>query len=237
MRILLFKDLGTVDYQSTLALQEKLVAQRQAGQVADLLLTVEHPHVFTLGRAGKEQHLLDRREVPFVRTSRGGDITYHGPGQMVAYPIIDLRSTLRKAVHGYLRQIEEATIATLKKFRIRARRSPPWTGIWIENRKIASIGITVRKGVTFHGLALNVSPDLNYFKRIIPCGLSWAEVTSIEKELGRTIPLSEVKDEWVRNFVDRLGYTELKTLCPEDIQIGSRSNSPAVPITFASSEF
>jgi lipoate-protein ligase B len=237
MRTLLFKDLGTVDYQSALALQEKLVERRQAGQVADLLLLLEHSHVFTLGRAGKEQHLLHQGSVPFVRTTRGGDITYHGPGQMVAYPIMDLRSTLRRAVHAYLQQLEEVTVTTLEKFAIRAHRSPPWTGIWIGNRKIASIGITVRKGVTFHGLALNVSPELDYFKRIIPCGLSWAEVTSMEKELGKIIPLSDVKDEWTRNFVDRLGYTELKTLCPEDIQIGSRSNSPAVPITFASNAF
>jgi lipoyl(octanoyl) transferase len=205
--------------------------------VADVLLTVEHPHVFTIGRGGKEQHLLDRGKIPFVRANRGGDITYHGPGQMVIYPIVDLRSTLRKAVHVYLRQLEEITVKTLERFDIIARRFPPWTGVWIDDRKIASIGVRVRRGVTFHGLALNVAPDLSYFDRMIPCGLSWAQVTSMKKELRKKIALTDVKAEWVRNFVARLGYTEVKELCPENIQTGSKSNSPAVPITSASNEF
>jgi lipoate-protein ligase B len=237
MRTLLFKDLGTIDYLSALALQEKLLERRQAGELTDILLVLEHPHVFTLGRAGKEQHLLNPGAIPFYRTSRGGDMTYHGPGQIIVYPIIDLRSRLRKAVHGYLRRLEQVTMRTLQRFGIPARRMPPWSGIWIEKRKIASIGIAVRRRVSYHGLALNVSTNLSYFSRIVPCGLAWAQTTSMEKELGEQISLGEVKEEWVRNFVTQFGYQKLEELCPEDIQIGSKSKLPVVPTISASSGF
>ncbi|HWP60041.1 MAG TPA: lipoyl(octanoyl) transferase LipB [Candidatus Acidoferrales bacterium] len=231
MRALLLHDLGVADYGHVLELQERLVEMRQRGDVSDLVLLVEHPHVFTIGRGGNERHLLDQGDIPLFRVTRGGDITYHGPGQMVAYPIIDLRSHLRKAVHRYLRELEESTIATLSDFGMSARRMPPWTGLWIENRKIASIGIRVRKGVTFHGLALNVSTDLAYFERIVPCGLSWAEMTSMEKELGRRVPFSDVKERWARAFAERLGYSELKPLCQEGIPIGLKSDSRVAPTT------
>ena len=237
MRTLLFRDLGTIDYLSALALQEKLLERRQAGELGDVLLMLEHPHVFTSGRGGKEQHLLSPGAIPCYRTSRGGDMTYHGPGQIVVYPVIDLRSRLRKAVHVYLRGLEEVTITTLQHFGISARRTPPWSGIWIENRKIASVGIAVRRQVSYHGLALNVSTNLSYFNRIVPCGLAWAQMTSMEKELGKQVSLREVKDAWVHNFVTRFGYQKLEGLCPEDIQIGSKSNPPAVPTISASSGF
>ncbi|MBI4490805.1 MAG: lipoyl(octanoyl) transferase LipB [Deltaproteobacteria bacterium] len=237
MRTLLFRDLGQIDYLSALSLQERLVEIKQREGLPDILLLVEHPHVFTIGRGGKDSNLLCPGEVPVYRASRGGDATYHGPGQMVVYPLLDLRSRLRKDVHRYLRLLEMVLIRTLNGFGLDAERNPPWTGVWIEKRKIASIGVAVRKGITYHGLALNVSTDLTYFNRIIPCGLAWAEMTSIQKEVGREVPLEQVKEEFLRHFLQKFHYAELIELCCEDIQIGSRSGLQAAPTTSASSGF
>src|SRR5215470_12331160 len=181
---LIYQDLGSKDYLTALSLQEQLILSKQQELSPDILLFVEHPHVYTLGRGGKEANVLTPQEVPVYRTGRGGDVTYHGPGQLVVYPIIDLRSKLRKDVHRYVRNLEWSAIRTLKDFDLDAARRPPYTGIWIGDRKIAAIGVAVRRCITFHGLALNVNTDLSYFKRIIPCGLPWAGVTSMEKELG-----------------------------------------------------
>jgi lipoyl(octanoyl) transferase len=237
MGALIYKDLGTLDYPTALALQEGLVETKHRENLPDLLLFVEHPHVITLGRGGKEANVVDAAEVPVVRSSRGGDVTYHGPGQMVVYPIIDLKSKLRKDVHRYLRYLEAAAIRTLDAFGIVAERKPPWTGIWIGNRKIAAIGVAVRRGITYHGLALNVSADLHQFRRIVPCGLDWSDVTSMEKELGQTVSLEEVKKVFLRRFASRFGYAELKELCHEDIPTGLRSSLPAAPIISGSSGF
>ncbi|HEX2387122.1 MAG TPA: lipoyl(octanoyl) transferase LipB, partial [Candidatus Binatia bacterium] len=179
MTALLYKDLGVLDYNAALAVQENLVEQKQKADLPDILLLVEHPHVITLGRGGKESNVVDAAEVAVIRSSRGGDVTYHGPGQLVAYPIVDLKSKLRKDVHRYLRWLEATAIRTLADFGIAAERRPPCTGIWIGKKKIAAIGVAVRRGITYHGLALNVSTDLSYFRRIVPCGLAWSEVTSI----------------------------------------------------------
>lgn len=237
MPTLLIQDLGQLDYLTALSLQQRLLEQKQGGQLPDILLLVEHPHVFTIGRGGKEKNLLDRGEVPFYRTSRGGDITYHGPGQLVAYPLLDLRSKLRRDVHVYLRNLERSLIQTLKVFGISASRIPPWTGIWIDNRKIAAIGIAVRRGITYHGLALNVNSDLSYYNRIIPCGLPWAEVTSMRQELGSEIVLASVKEAFIDSFAKRFKYTDLEDQCHEDIPTGLRSEPQAVPTTYASSGF
>lgn len=233
MPTLLYKDLGRLEYLTALSLQQGLLEEKQAGPYMDMLLLVEHPHVFTTGRAGKERNLLDRGDVPFHITTRGGDITYHGPGQMIAYPLLDLTSTLRRDVHVYLRNLERVLIQTVSLFGISAKRVPPWTGVWIENRKIAAIGIAVRKGITYHGLALNVNPDLSYFNRIIPCGLPWALVTSMERELGREIDPRQVQDAFIDCFAKRFRYTELEELCLEDIPTGLKSEPQAAPITFA----
>ncbi|MFQ5902867.1 MAG: lipoyl(octanoyl) transferase LipB [Candidatus Binatia bacterium] len=237
MTTLLYKDLGQMDYLTALSLQERLVEIKRKEKLPDILLFVEHPHVFTIGRSGEESNLLCPREVPVYRTSRGGDATYHGPGQMVAYPLLDLRSTLRRDVHRYLRHLEMTSIRTLSGFGLRGERNPPWTGVWIGRRKIVSIGVAVRRRITCHGLALNVNTDLTYFSRIIPCGLSWAEVTSIQKELGKEFPMERVKEEFLHHFVQKFRYAESKELCHEDIPIGSRSEPPAVPTTSASSGF
>ena len=237
MGTLLFKELGEMEYPAALSLQERLVGLKQKEKLADIVLLVEHPHVFTIGRSGKDSSLLRPGEVPVYRASRGGDATYHGPGQLVVYPLLDLRSTLRRDVHRYLRQIERIVIHTLGGFGLRAERMPPWTGVWLEKRKIVSIGVAVKRGITYHGLALNVKTDLSYFQRIIPCGLKWAEVTSMEKELGREIPMAQVRERFLSHFVKEFGYAELTELCHEDIQIGSRSRPPVVPTTSASNGF
>ena len=204
---LIYRNLDQIDYLAALALQEQLVTRKQRDPLPDVLLFVEHPHVYTLGRGGNEGHVLTPQEVPVYRTSRGGDVTYHGPGQMVVYPIIDLRSKLRKDVHRYVRNLELSAIGTLKDFGLTATRRPPYTGIWLGDKKIAAIGVAVRRCIAFHGLALNVNTDLGYFQRIVPCGLAWADVTSMARELGAEQNLSAVKNQFLRHFTDVFGYS------------------------------
>ena len=211
MAKLLYTDLGRTGYPAALGLQERIVELKQREPSADVLLFVEHPHVYTLGRGGKASNVLAPQEVPVVGTSRGGDVTYHGPGQMVVYPIINLRSKLRKSVHRYLRNLEMSAIRTLKDFDLEGTRRPPYTGIWIYNRKIAAIGIAVRRGITFHGLALNVNTDLTYFQRIVPCGLAWADVTSMAKELGNELSVEQVRARFLAHFADVFGYTDTQS--------------------------
>ena len=208
--MLLHKDLGRMDYLAALALQERLVESKRRESSGDILLFVEHPHVYTLGRGGKESNVLAPEEVPVIRTSRGGDVTYHGPGQLVVYPIIDLRSKLRKDVHRYVRNLEISAIRTLKDFGLAGSRRPPFTGIWIDDKKIAAIGIAVRRSITFHGLALNVDPDLSYFKRIIPCGLTWAEVTSMRQELDVEQSMERIRNRFLYHFAEVFGYSEIE---------------------------
>ena len=224
--MLFFKDLGPMDYLPALALQERLVERKLREPGADNLLFVEHRHVYTLGRGGDEANVLAPKEVPVYRTSRGGDVTYHGPGQLVVYPIIDLRSKLRKDVHRYVRNLELAAIRTLKDFGLPATRRPPFTGIWIADKKIAAIGVAVRRCITFHGLALNVNTDLNYFKRIVPCGLPWADVTSMARELGTEQSAERIRDRFLSHFVELFGYT--------DVQEGLEFDSDTDTLNFAS---
>ena len=208
MSTLWFKAFANLDLLAAIGLQEHLVALKQQDSFADILLFVEHPHVYTLGRGGKEANVLAAGDVPVHRTSRGGDVTYHGPGQLVVYPIVDLRSKLRKDVHRYVRNLEQSAIRTLADFGIATTRRPPHTGIWINDRKIAAIGVAVRRCITYHGLALNVNTDLSYFQRIVPCGLAWAEVTSMQKELGVEQSLSEIRQRFLHHFADVFGYHE-----------------------------
>ena len=207
--MLLFKDLGRMEFLAALALQEQIVERKRSEPCADILLFVEHPHVYTLGRGGDQANVLTPQDVPVYRTSRGGDVTYHGPGQMVVYPIIDLRSKLRRDVHRYVKNLELSAIRTLRDFGLEGTRRPPFTGIWIGDKKIAAIGVAVRRCITFHGLALNVNPDLNYFKRIIPCGLAWADVTSMGKEIGVEQSLGDVRERLLHHFAEIFGYHDL----------------------------
>jgi len=231
MSELLYKDLGQVDYLEALRVQEQLVELKQQEPFPDALLFVEHPHVYTLGRGGNVANVLAPEDVPVLRTSRGGDVTYHGPGQLVVYPIIDLRSKLRKDVHRYLRNLEISAIQTLADFGLAAVRKPPYTGIWIDNRKIAAIGVAVRRSITFHGLALNVNTDLSYFDRIVPCGLAWADVTSIARELGKEQSVEHVKESFVNHFAELFGYSDFKEGLEDlNFQAGQEGSSPNAAI-------
>lgn len=232
-RMLAYKDLGRTDYLAALAAQEELVARKQRKSSPDVVLFVEHPHVYTIGRGGDRANILAPQDVPVIRTGRGGDVTYHGPGQLVVYPIIDLRSKLRKDVHRYVRNLELSAIRTLADFGIVGERRPPYTGIWIGDKKIAAIGVAVRRGITLHGLALNVNTDLSYFKRIIPCGLAWADVTSMEKELAATQDFAAVRGRFLCNFADVFGYSRVDPTEDEGWRMKDNDSQSAVFDRFA----
>ena len=191
-------DLGRRAYGDVLELQRAAARARIDGSVAqDLLLLVEHDPVITLGRSSKDAHLLaDRaslaaRGVELFEVERGGDVTFHGPGQLVGYPIVDLKRHKRD-LHWYLRQVEEILIRSLATLGIPAERVPKHTGVWTQGRKIASIGVHARDWVTWHGFALNVSTELSYFDLIVPCGITEVQMTSVERELGRTVDMTRV---------------------------------------------
>ena len=229
--MLLYKDLGRMDYLAALEIQENFVQSKQRESSPDVLLFVEHPQVYTLGRGGLESNVLAPREVPVIRTSRGGDVTYHGPGQLVVYPILDLRSKLRKDVHRYVRNLELSAIRTLTDFGLTGTRRPPFTGIWIGDRKIAAIGIAVRRCIAFHGLALNVNTDLDYFKRIIPCGLAWDDVTSMAQELGAEQDFAAVRRRFLQNFAQIFGYQDIKEDSAEQSWSNSMPDLPTIGTT------
>src|SRR3954468_12764728 len=187
-------DLGTLSYRDAWARQLALVEARQKAEVPDTLLLVEHDHVYTLGRRREaEANVLDAGDVEVIGIERGGDVTYHGPGQLVAYPIVLLRDgTGERDLHKYLRNLEEAVIATCSAFGLAADREPGKTGVWMSTplgrKKLCSMGIACRKWVTFHGLALNVTTDLAYFRRINPCGFESSVMTSMAEQLGSIDP-------------------------------------------------
>ena len=183
-RALQVLDAGLVPYSDALAWQRALAQARIDGQLTnDLLLLLEHPPVVTLGRASQAAHVLRREGIDIFEIERGGDVTFHGPGQLVGYPILDLTGH-RRDLHWYLRTLEDAIVIALAQLGIHAGRNPPHTGVWTSNRKIASIGIHVKKWVTWHGFALNVTTDLAQFARIVPCGIQGVEMTSVERERG-----------------------------------------------------
>lgn len=197
--------LGVVSYAEALQTQKELVRRRRADEIPDTLLLLEHPPVFTIGRVGKREHLLAdesllrQRGAEVVETDRGGDITYHGPGQIVGYPILDLNA-LRRDVKWYLERLEQVMIRTLETFGVTAGRIPGLTGAWVGDRKIGAIGVRVQGWVTSHGFALNVDPDLSYYRLIVPCGIRGKGVTSLAAELGRSVPLNEVLPRLVESF-------------------------------------
>ena len=203
MRSCQLRELGRIDYGKAFELQQQLVAERKQGLIGDQLLLLEHPHVVTLGRNGRRENLLASEEilsragVSFFPTDRGGDITYHGPGQLVGYPILDLREWKRDVV-GYVRAIEQVIIDTLAEYGIAAGRIPKLTGVWVQERKIAAIGVHISRWVTSHGFALNVNTDLSYFQYIVPCGLT-KPVTSMA-QMGCAADLSEVSRSLAQHF-------------------------------------
>ena len=228
MRALWVVAAGRVPYGEALTLQREIARARIAGEVAeDVLLLVEHPPVVTLGRSSSAQHLLSSpallaaRGVELHEVERGGDVTFHGPGQLVGYPIIDLKRH-KQDLHWYLRQVEEALIDALDDLGVVAGRHHGLTGVWTSGRKIASIGVHARDWVTWHGFALNVTTDLSYFDLIVPCGIDGVVMTSLERELGTAPPWDAVE----RAVADAFG--EVFRLTPVDAAIGALSPSNEV---------
>ena len=189
-------DLGTRDFAEVWALQRELVAARQRDEIPDTLIFVEHPHVITLGRGTHKENLVAVGDVPTFEIERGGDVTYHGPGQLVGYPILLLRPEERD-LHLYLRNMEEGLIRAVSDFGVTGTRNPGWTGVWTAGagdlRKLASIGVAVKRWVTMHGFALNVSTDLARFTAINPCGLEANVMGSLSSVLGKPVDMAAVK--------------------------------------------
>lgn len=223
--------LGTIDYQEAWDYQEKLFAEivelkinnrnlppAENNPTPNYLLFCEHPHVYTLGKSGSENNLLigeallQEKKASFYKINRGGDITYHGPGQVVGYPILDLDNFFTD-IHKYLRLLEEAVILTLAEYGIVAGRIAGLTGVWLDHeqqanpRKICAMGVKCSRWVTMHGFALNVNTNLNYFNYIVPCGISDKAVTSLEQELGRQVPLAEVEQKLLGHLAQLFAAT------------------------------
>lgn len=236
---IIFEDLGKIDYKEAWDYQERLfkktidikLANRdlpddQQKETPNYLLFCEHPHVYTLGKSGSEDNLLlneaglKEKEATYYKINRGGDITYHGPGQLVGYPIIDLDNFFTD-IHKYLRLIEEAIILTLKDFGIQAGRIEGLTGVWIDHiekknpRKICAIGVKTSRWVTMHGFAFNINAHLDYFENIIPCGITDKAVTSLDKELGKTMDFHEVSDVVKKHIVEIFDFEILNSVSSE----------------------
>jgi lipoyl(octanoyl) transferase len=207
-------DLGLIPYAEAYTLQKRIVAARKLGVVEDVILFCEHPHVITQGRNGKREHLLAsesvlrQKGVEFFETSRGGDVTYHGPGQIVAYPILNL-GAIRRDVLWYVRTLEEAMIRATAEFGIVAGREAGKTGVWVGEgkaaEKLAAIGVHISRWVTSHGFAYNVSTDLRNFDLIVPCGIADRKATSLERLLGRSVKLDEVKPKLAKQLGEVFG--------------------------------
>lgn len=189
--VMVITDLGLIDFDTVYAMQERLVAGIAAGTETETLLLLEHPAVYTMGSGGKESNILDP-SLEVLRINRGGDVTWHGPGQLVGYPLIAL-DLCGRDLHRYLRFLEELLIRTVAEFGVAARRVPGRTGVWTAGGKIASIGVGVRRWVTMHGFALNVAPDLTAFDLINPCGIAACPVTSLSRECGTEVHLAAVR--------------------------------------------
>lgn len=216
-----YKSLGLINYEESWKKQESIFNKiidtkiknrnlQKEIKTDNYILTCSHPHVYTLGKSGDEKNLLidkniiEKENLEFFKINRGGDITYHGPGQIVIYPILDLENFFTD-IHKYLRSLEEAVILTLKEYNIESGRIKDYTGVWIDiksdnPRKICALGVKTSRWVTMHGLALNVNTDLNFFKNIIPCGINDKEVTSISKEVGQDIKIKDVEKKLLNNL-------------------------------------
>lgn len=205
------EQLGLLGYEEALHLQRQRVAQRKAGEIPDTLQLLEHPHVYTLGRNAKRKHLLVSPEYLLLRgaevyeTDRGGDITYHGPGQLVGYPILDLTQH-RRDISWYMRSLEEVFIGVAADFGVHASRLAGAAGVWVGDKKLVAMGVHVSRWITSHGFAFNVSTDLSYFDYIVPCGLHGKGVTSLEKLLGVPVALGEVIECVVEHFRRTFGF-------------------------------
>ncbi len=203
--------LGTIEYLRARAIQDELVQRVHDGRSPNTLLLLEHPHVYTRGRLSPDDHLLTPADqlaaagIPIHETDRGGQITYHGPGQLIGYPIINLRQS-GKGPLQYVRALEQTIAETVSHFGIPAHTEPGLTGVWTPNGKIAAIGIKISRGITFHGFALNINPDLTYYRHIIPCGITNRPVTSLAAELNTTPTPTKVRPTLIQTFGTTMGW-------------------------------
>jgi lipoyl(octanoyl) transferase len=210
-RVLDVRELGVLPYSAGVELQARLVGERRTGAITDTLLLLQHPHVITLGTGSHEENILlspqelESRGIEIHSAGRGGDVTYHGPGQLVGYPILDLKPE-RCDLHRYLRDLEEVLILTLADYGLEAGRREGMTGVWVGDRKLAAIGVRVSSGwITSHGFALNVSTDLDFFETIVPCGIREHAVGSLAGELQRPVEMQEVGERLVNRFEQVFG--------------------------------
>ena len=209
MRKIDILDLGVRSYKKVWDLQKELVKKRQNGQINDTLILVEHEPVYTLGKNADENHILQHtpRNVKTYQIERGGDVTFHGPGQLVGYPIMDLHN-YNKSISCYMRSLEQLIIDTLAEFRVTAERKDGLTGVWVGDEKIAALGVRVTRWITMHGFALNVSPDLTYYSGIIPCGIFEYGVTSMAKQLTIEVAVDSVKQVLIEKFMNQFQTAE-----------------------------
>jgi lipoate-protein ligase B len=214
---LFYSNLGTISYQEAWDLQRTIHLMRTSGAIEDTLLLLEHPHTYTLGKTADRTNLIGSEEylkkngISVFDIDRGGDITYHGPGQIVGYPIINLNNW-KPDTHLYLRNLEEVMIKVLADYGVESGRKPEYTGVWVGESKIAAIGIRVSRWVTMHGFAFNINTDLELFNGIIPCGIKDKEVTSLSRLLKRDIDINEVKQKLRDQFVLQFEYSTLKEI-------------------------
>lgn len=214
-KILYYSDLGLIDYRKAWDLQKEIFAKRLKNEVSDTFFLLEHPNTYTLGKVTDKKNLtgskdfLSKHKISVFEIDRGGDITYHGPGQIVGYSIIDLKNW-KKDTHLYLRSLEEVIIKTCNSFGLKAGRKKGLTGVWIKERKICAIGIKINRWVTMHGFAFNVNTDLSLFKGIIPCGIKDKEVTSLAEELDKKFDIQEVKEVLKNNFIELFNYSSVE---------------------------
>ena len=209
MRKIDILDLGVRSYKKVWDLQKELVKKRQNGQINDTLILVEHEPVYTLGKNADENHILQHtpRNVQTYQIERGGDVTFHGPGQLVGYPILDLHN-YKKSISWYMRVLEQLTIDVLNEFKIIASRVEGLTGVWVGDEKIAALGVRVTRWITMHGFALNVTPDLTYYSGIIPCGIFEYGVTSMAKQLTIEVEVDSVKQVLIQKFKNQFQTAE-----------------------------
>lgn len=222
IRKLVYCDLGFIDYKVAWDLQKSVHQLRVENKIDDILFLLEHPHTYTLGKTADRENLvsdkkyLDENKISVYDIDRGGDITYHGPGQIVGYPIINL-TNWKQDTHKYLRSIEEVIINVLKEYSLNGTRVEKYTGVWLYDRKICAIGIKVSRWITMHGFAFNVNTDLKLFNGIIPCGITDKDVTSLNRELNKEINLFEVKEKIIHHFSAEFNYDQIEFKSKEEI--------------------
>jgi len=222
IRKLVYCDLDFIDYKVAWDLHKSVHQFRVENKIDDILFLLEHPHTYTLGKTADKENLvsdkryLDENKISVYDIDRGGDITYHGPGQIVGYPIINL-TNWKQDTHKYLRSIEEVIINVLKEYGLSGTRVEKFTGVWLDDRKICAIGIKVSRWITMHGFAFNVNTDLKLFNGIIPCGITDKDVTSLNRELNKEINLFEVKEKIIHHFSAEFNYDQIEFISKEEI--------------------